>query len=107
MESSQPPGEGSPRPRPDTTSLSLPHPGGALVGRTDRLTRAAGATIRLATILGTLVFTPALCFGRRIGPREDNDETCSNRRNHGDFGFHRLGGVGECTSQYKPEPLPE
>src|SRR6516164_232650 len=25
---------------------------------------------------------------------------------HGHFGFNRLGGVGECTSQYQPEPLP-
>jgi len=23
------------------------------------------------------------------------------------LGFHRLGGIGECTSRYQPEPLPQ
>ena len=37
--------------------------------------------------------------------REVNDETCSDRRKRGHFGFNRLGGGGECTSQYQPERL--
>lgn len=107
MESSQPPGEGSPRPRPGDTSLRCHSPGGALVGRTDRLTRAAGRGPLSPISFGTLVFTPALCFGRRNLSKEDNDETCSSRRSRGDSSFHRLGGVGEGASQYGPEPLSE
>jgi len=38
--------------------------------------------------------------------REVNDETCSDRRKRGRFGFNRLGGVGQCTSRYQPERLP-
>src|SRR5262249_6118252 len=77
------------------------------VGRTDRLTARQGATTAFATILGTFAFTPALCFGRRIGPREDKNETCPYRRNHGHFGFRRVGGVGERASRSQPEPLPK
>src|SRR6516165_9223262 len=38
--------------------------------------------------------------------REVNDETCSDRRKCGRFGFNRPGGVGQRTSRYQPKPLP-
>src|SRR6516162_6093671 len=38
--------------------------------------------------------------------REVNDETCSDRRKRGRFGFNRLGGVGQRTSRYQPKHLP-
>src|SRR6516165_10927744 len=38
--------------------------------------------------------------------REVNDETCSDRRKRGRFGFNSLGGVGQRTSRYQPKPLP-
>ena len=56
--------------------------------------------------LGTFAFTPALRYGRRNWSGRTANETCSNRRSHGHFGFHWLGGLGECTSQYGPESLP-
>src|SRR6516225_7735861 len=37
---------------------------------------------------------------------EANDETCSDRRKRGRFGFNRLGGVGQRTSRYQPKHLP-
>ena len=38
--------------------------------------------------------------------REVNDETRSDRRKRGHFGFNCLGGGGECTSRYQPKHLP-
>jgi hypothetical protein len=58
-------------------------------------------------IVWNITFTWALRSGVDSSKREVNDETRSDRRQRGHFGFNRLGGVGECTRQYQPEPLPE
>jgi hypothetical protein len=44
-----------------------------------------------------------LFFPAPMSKREENNETRSDRyRKRGHFGAHRLGGGGECTSQYQP-----
>src|SRR5262249_44117359 len=84
---------GFPRPRPNLP-LGLPHSGGVLVCET-----SPPKSFRCSNG-GDL--TEGLTRNRW---EEVNDERCSDRRKRGHFGFNRLGGLGECTSQYQSQYL--
>src|SRR5215831_16046655 len=92
---------------PARPPFGLPHSGGVLVGEPTRLTGAAEVAIKPPSF-GTFAFTRALLLWTySIQKGGKRDETRSNRyRKRGLFGFNRLGGGGQCTSQYQPKHLP-
>jgi len=96
-----------PRDPARTNLSSLPQPGRGSRRRSNpRAPRGREKGQYSPPSFGTFAFTPTLRYGRRNWSGRTANETCSNRRSHGHFGFHWLGGLSECTSQYGPESLP-